>query len=515
MRSRLGLLGIVMRSWAIASLATGALAVATAADVRTDESRWPQFRGPGGLAAAPDGVGTGAGAGAKYPVDFGPASGVLWKTALPAGNSSPAVWGERIFLTAFDKSQKRLETICLERRSGKILWRQAAPPVGTVETSLHPANGPATPTPVCDRDRVYVYFGSYGLLAYDHDGKEQWKKPLPVPGTTFGSGSSPILAGDLLLLTCQGKGASLLAVRRETGATVWKKERPRFGAGYATPLLLGDRGTTEVVLVQPRGVVAYDLKEGAERWWVSGLFGGGIPSPALGDGLVFAVAHFPGGDPEDRMKFPVFDELVKQYDANKDGLLAQKEVPKDLVFYNRGSTNPDDNIVMDDMFDFIDKNKDGRLSREEWSGAQNAFAKRESAMIAIRPGGTGEIAKDQVAWKEQHALPEVPSPLYYQGRLYVVTNGGIASCYDARTGKMLYRHRLGTGGFFYASPVAGNGNLYASSYNGVVVVFKAGDQGEVLARNDLGERIVATPALVDGRLYVRTEGHLYAFGQTQ
>jgi outer membrane protein assembly factor BamB len=215
------------------------------------------------------------------------------------------------------------------------------------------------------------------------------------------------------------------------------------------------------------------------------------------------------------MKFPVFEELVKQYDANKDGLLGQKEVPKDLVFYNRGSTNPDDNIVMDDMFAFMDKNKDGRLSREEWSEAQNAFAKRESAMLAIRPGGTGEITKDQVAWKEQHALPEVPSPLYYQGRLYVVTNGGIASCYDAQTGKMLYRHRLGAGGFFYASPVAGSGNLYASSYNGVVVVFKAGDQGEVLAKNDLGERIVATPALVDGRIYVRTEGHLYAFGETR
>jgi outer membrane protein assembly factor BamB len=510
MGRRLGLLGIVTGALVTTSLAVGSLAVATAADVRTDEPRWPQFRGPGGLAAAADRAGTGA----KYPVDFGPASEVLWKTVLPAGNSSPAVWGDRIFLTAFDKSQKLLETLGLDRRTGKILWRRAAPPVGTIETSLHPANGPATPTAVCDRDRVYVYFGSYGLLAYDHDGKEQWKKPLPVPGTTFGSGSSPILAGDLLLLTCQGKGASLLAVRPQTGATVWKKERPRFGAGYATPLLLENRGTPEIVLVQPRGVVAYDLKDGTEQWWVSGLFGGGIPSPALGDGLVFAVAHFPGGDPEDRMRFPVFDELVKQFDADKDGLLTQKEVPKDLVFYNRGSTNPDDNIVMDDMFPFIDKNKDGRLSREEWIEAQQAFAKRESAMLAIRPGGTGEVAKDRVVWKEQHALPEVPSPLYYQGRLYVVTNGGIASCYDAQTGKMLYRRRLGAGGFFYASPVAANGNLYAASYNGVVVVFKAGDQGEVLARNDLGERIVATPALADGRIYVRTEGHLYAFGQT-
>jgi outer membrane protein assembly factor BamB len=477
---------------------------ALAAEPRADEPRWPQFRGSEGLAVASPGP--------TYPINFGPDAHVLWKTPLPAGNSSPAVWGERIYLTAFDSSKKLLETLCVERRTGAILWRRAAPTVAKMEASLHPANGPATPTPACDGNHVYVYFGSYGLIAYDLDGKQRWTKPLTMPQTAFGSGSSPILVGELLLLTCQGKDAGLLAVRPENGATVWKSDHPRFGAGYSTPLVRQDGPTTEIILVQPRGVVAYDLKNGAERWWVSGLFGGGIPSPTLGDGLVFAVAHFPGGDPEDRMKFPDFDELRKKYDANRDGLLGQKEVPNDLVFYNRGSRNPDDNIVMDDMFPFIDRNKDGRLSREEWDAAAQAFAKRESAMLAIRPRGKGELAKEQVAWKERHALPEVPSPLYYQGRLYVVTNGGIASCYDAQTGKIVYRRRLGSSGFFYASPVAGNGLVYAPSYNGVVTVFKAGDQFEVLALNNLGEQIVATPALVDGRIYVRTQGHLYAFG---
>ncbi len=489
-------------------LGTMSVLGAAAADDRIakpDELGWPQFRGPEGSAVASEGV--------TYPVQFSPTSHVVWKTALPGGNSCPSVWKDRIYLTAFDKEKKQLETISLDRATGKILWRRAAPTVAKIETSLHPANGPATPTPVCDDNHVYVYFGSYGLIAYDRNGQETWNKPLAFPGTTFGSGSSPILAGDLLLLTCQGKESGLLAMRRDTGATAWKAERPRFGAGYSTPLLHKSGQTTEVILVQPRGVVAYDLNNGAERWWVSGLFGGGIPSPAIGDGLVFAVAHFPGGDPEDRMKFPDFEELRKKYDTNKDGQLGQKEVPKDLIFYNRGSTNPDDNIVMDDMFPAIDKNRDDRLSREEWDAAAAAFAKRESAMIAIKPGGTGEVAKDQVAWKEQHALPEVPSPLYYQGRLYVVTNGGIASCYDAQTGKLIYRQRLGTSGFFYASLVAANGNIYASSFNGVVAVFKAGDKCQVLARNNLGEQIVATPALVDGRVYVRTEGHLYAFGE--
>jgi outer membrane protein assembly factor BamB len=468
------------------------------------EMNWSQFRGPDSSAIAPDGV--------NYPLHFGPKSNVLWSASVPSGNSSPIVWGDRIFLTAYDNAKQALETLCLERSTGRILWRKPSPPVAKVETSLHPTNGPATPTPVTDGELVYVYFGSYGLLAYDFDGNEKWKKPLPAPGTTFGSGSSPVVAGNRILLSCQGKEAGLLAIDRRTGATLWKSERPRFGASYATPALRQNGAQTEVILVQPRGVAAYDLADGKELWWVGGLFGGGIPSPAFGDGLVFAVAHFPGGDPEDHLKFPSFDELLKKYDANKDGELGEKEVPPTIIFYNRGSADPKDNIAMEDLFAAIDKNKDGKLSRQEWQEAEARFAKIESAMVAIRPGGKGDIGK-QVVWKEKRALPEVPSPLYYRGRLYVVTNGGLASCFDAKTGKLLYRQRLGASGFFYASPLAAEGRIYAASYNGMLVVFAAGDQCQVLARNNIGESIVATPALADGKLYVRTEGHIYAFAE--
>jgi outer membrane protein assembly factor BamB len=118
-----------------------------------------------------------------------------------------------------------------------------------------------------------------------------------------------------------------------------------------------------------------------------------------------------------------------------------------------------------------------------------------------------------VAWREKRAVPEVASPVAYRGRVYMVRDGGVVSCLDAATGKLLYRERLGPGGPYFASPVAGDGRVYAASGRGAVTVFAAGDEFRVLARNDLREPVCATPAIADGKLYVRTDKHLYAFGE--
>jgi outer membrane protein assembly factor BamB len=390
------------------------------------------------------------------------------------------------------------------------LWKKTLP-AAKFESSIHPANGPATPTPTTDGNRVYVYFGSFGLAAYNFEGKEEWRRPLPMPELMFATGSSPVLSGDLLILAYPGKPQAILAIDTSTGATVWKKEQPRFRLNYATPMIRENNGTREIVLVQASGVVAYDPKDGSERWWVGGLMGAGIPSPATGDGLIFVNAHFPGGDPDDPMKLPDFAELLKKFDSNKDGKLSDVELPKDYVLFNRGSTVAVDNITVEDLFSFIDKNRDGQIDKAEWEQAAVALAKRESSLVAIRPVGQKDIGKDQIVWKEKRNLPEVPSPLYYQGRLYLVKDGGMISCLDAKSGKLVYRKRLGATGIYYASPVAGGRRIYAASRDGVVVVVQADDKGEVLAKNDLGEAIVASPALVDGKLYIRTEGRLFAF----
>jgi outer membrane protein assembly factor BamB len=465
------------------------------------ESCWPQFRGSGGLGLAPEGM--------TLPVHFGPNKNVLWKTSLPRGISSPCIWGSRIFLTGYEAKEMKLETFCLNARDGRIVWRKTAP-AEKIEKWFH-ANSPATPTPATDGERVYVYFGSYGLLCYDMDGKEIWKKALPPVGNEFGSGTSPVVAGDVLLLGCQGKEPCLLGLNSHTGEVLWKKEKPIAGVGYSVPLIRQGEKGVEVVLPGSRGLQAFDVKTGTEHWQVTGLKGAAIPSPAAGDGLLFFVAHMTGGDPDDRIKLPSFDDLLKKFNANKEGMLDKNKIDLKMVIYDRGAKDPDDNITLGDFFDWADQNHDGKVDRKEWANLGVLISKFESALVAVRPEGQGDITKNGVLWRENRALPEVPSPLYYRERLYVIKDGGVVSCFEGATGKLLYRKRLGASGFYYASLVAGDGKIYAASTNGVVSVFQAGDKLRVLARNSLADAISATPAFADGRIYVRTDNALYAF----
>ena len=144
-------------------LSTGITLVSPPAE--SAEATWPQFRGPHGNGVANE---TGV------PVDIGPHSNVLWKTELPPGHSSPVILDDRIFLTAAHDEEKRLETLCLDRLSGDILWRQTAPTKRYFRG--HGTNSAASSSPAVDDTGVYVYFGSYGVVAYDFEGNERWKK---------------------------------------------------------------------------------------------------------------------------------------------------------------------------------------------------------------------------------------------------------------------------------------------------------------------------------------------------
>jgi outer membrane protein assembly factor BamB len=430
-------------SW-IALAATAMLSGFAAAEEKESKPWWPQFRGPNS-----SGLGDG-----KPPIAFGPEQGVLWKTPLGPGISSPIVWDGRIFLTEFDRAKKELATVCIDRSTGKMLWRRSVTP--TQIEKVHIISSPAAATPVTDGERVYVYFGSYGLVCYDIDGNPQWERRFPQAENPYGASASPILAGELLVLNHQGKEAYLLAVNRRDGRTVWKTDRSSFQFGWSTPVHWQHDGIDEIVVLggdfQPdQRLMAYNLADGAERWWVGGLPPCGKSTPVIGEGLVYFAAP----------------DIILETAAER--------------------RNPE--------------------------RAAQFYANNAARVMAVRPGGKGEVKQEQIAWTEKRGVPGVPSPLFYNGRLYTFQNGGIVTCRAAKTGELVYSGKLGAGGYYYASPVAADQKIYIASEEGVVVVLDAGEKLKILATNKLGGAILATPALADGAIYVRTDNHLYAFGK--
>jgi outer membrane protein assembly factor BamB len=351
---------------------------------------------------------------------------------------------------------------------------------------------------VTDGRRVYVYFGTFGLVCYDFAGREQWRVPLPVPVNQHGAGASPVIAGRLLVLACdQDVGSHLLALDRRTGRQVWRTERPAFRRSFSTPLLWPAKRPNLVILPGTLRLVAYHLRTGAEAWSLSGLPNEMVSSPAAGDGLVFVAGWTPGAGVA---RLPAFDALLAQGDRDRDGRLARDEAPSGPAQQH---------------FNYIDADKDHVILREEWDSMARIFALSSNVLLAARPDGQGEVTETHTAWTQTRGLPYVPSPLYYEGRVYLVKNGGLASCFEARTGRVLYQEeRVGALGDYYASPIAANGKVCLCSQAGVVTILKAGDTLEVLARNPLDEPVTATPAVSGDRLYVRTAKHLFAFGST-
>jgi outer membrane protein assembly factor BamB len=459
-------------SWALAHAAAASPAV------------WPQFRGPGGSGISPGG---------PWPTHFGPQSNLVWKVPVPSGHSSPCIWGERIFLTGFESN--RLVTLALDRRNGRLLWRRELEPVKLERGA--PLGSPATATPATDGQHLAVYFGSFGLACYSFEGAELWRKPLPPPITQHGPGTSPVLAGHRLILQCdQDMDSYLLAVDVRTGQTLWRTDRPGFRRGFSTPLPWPATAPELVVAAGTLRLIAYDLRQGTVRWWVRGLPNEMVASPIAGEDLIF-VAGWTHGAGVSRL--PSFTQLLQAGDRNADGQLSQAE-----------ATGP-----ARAHFGYIDADKDGLITRAEYEAIAAIFNASQNVCLAIRPGGQGDVTESMVVWKQTRGLPYVPTPLCYEGRVYLVKNGGLASCFDARTDQVHYlEERLGALGDYYASPVAGAGKLCAVSHQGVAVVFEAGDTLRVLARNPLGEQVLATPAIVDGTLYIRSKTSLWAFTES-
>jgi outer membrane protein assembly factor BamB len=450
---------------------------------------WPQFRGPGGSGIAEN---------QKPPVEIGPDKNVKWKIAVPSGQSSPIIVGDKIVITTFDDG--KLATMAINRADGSEAWDIEAPAT-KIESYFKAQGSPANSTCATDGKRIVSYFGSCGLFCYDLAGHELWRYEMPPAQTIagFGTGNSPVIVDGLVILDREEtKDPKIIAIDIATGEPKWGKKRESV-SGFSTPAVWETPGGKQIAVPGFKRMIGYNIANGNEVWHVDGMPSACCTTPVAADGNLFFAGWSPGDPQDQEFKMPTFDEILKQNDADNDGVVTKEEAQKtDLKNY----------------FDIQDANKDGKLTREEWDRLLKFSSASRNSAFALKPGASGD-ASGSVIWKQVKGLPYVSSAILYRGQYVMVKDPGIVTAYDAKTGEQLYQSRPVASGSYYASPVAANGNIYFISLaDGAVTVIEGGSKPpKVVAKNPpLGERTAATPAIADDTLYIRTDGHLYAFG---
>ena len=448
---------------------------------------WPQFRGPGA-----SGVSQSL---RPLPVRIGPEENVVWKQKLPPGHSSPAIHGGRLFLTGVDGEE--LVTMAVDCTTGEIVWKQPAPHV--TKEKIHTTGSLAQASPAADAEVVISFFGSSGLLAYSPDGRLLWSKKMGPFRNDFGAGSSPVIDGNHVVLVQDHDEESFIAVfDKLTGRELWRKERPEFLRNYATPVIWTVEGRRQVVVLATLRITAYDLESGDEVWTCGGVSRIINMTPVIGeDNTLYAACFSPGNDTDDRVVPLTIEQLFKA-DADGNGTIEEPEFP-DHPFRGR--------------FSQLDRNKDGHLTKAEYEVTSRPHIDGRNVVLAIAPGGRGDITTTHVRWEHLKQIPYCPSPLYYRRALLMVKNGGIMTVLDAATGTVQKQKRLRATADYYASPVAGDGKVYLLNVNGDLTVLAA-DTWDELHTASLDADGHATPAIADGRIFVRAGETLYCFGVT-
>ncbi len=467
-----------MRLMRLALLAFLLCAIAT--------GQWDRFRGPNGTGVSDSG---------GLPSEFGTQTTVVWRVTLAPGHSSPIISNGRIYLTMVEGDH--LYTTCLDARVGRLLWKKEAP--RPRREQLHSLNNAAAPTPAADGESVYVFFPDFGLLSYTNDGQERWRLAMGPFNNVYGIGASPILVDDVVVIVIdQDKKSFVAAVGKNDGKVRWQKPRPEALSGSSTPVIVERPGRPSLILAPGSfRMDVYSARDGEVEWWVRGLPSEMKAVPVvMGDLVYIAGFNTPENDAGKQLALPSWRELLLRDDSNKDGAIQKQEVSEERTkrYWN-----------------FIDTDATGAIEESEWN-LHLAVMAAQNGLYVFRMGSRGDETS-KLAWKYQRSAPQLPSPVVYRGVVYMLNDTGVLTTLDTSTGHMLAQRRLrGESSNYYASPVAGDGKIFIASHKGVIAVLKAGGQQELLAANALDEDIFATPAIANGRLYVRTVSALYCFG---
>lgn len=411
-----------------------------------DAPNWPQWRGP---------EGTGKTSATAVLTRWGPDQNVKWRAELPEpGNSTPVVWGDRIFLTQPLSDPKLRALICFDRRTGEELWRRGV--AYTEDEASHRTNPYCSASPVTDGQRVIAWFGSAGLVCWDFDGVELWRRDLGRQQHMWGYGSSPILHDDLCILNFgPGNREFLLAVDKATGETRWqvdalddaaerelsgpendgnandfrsdKRRRERLRGSWNTPIVVEVDGRAELVAALPRRVSGYDPSTGKRLWTCGGSGPLAYASPMESDGVIVAL----GG-------------------------------------YNGGS-------------------------------------------LAVRAGGQGDVTETHRLWHKPEHGGWLGTGVAHDGAIYVCDMGGVISCLDVRSGDELWKARSGGGGTWSSITQTADGLMFLLTKSGTTTVFRPDRQGfEKVAENDLNETTNTSVVVTGDDVIIRTDEALWS-----
>lgn len=412
-----------------------------------DADNWPSWRGPTGQGVSEE---------KDLPVKWGPTENVRWKTPLPfSGNSTPAIWGDRVFITqssdrtlwppqvprdfpkgtspgGYAVAEKR-SVLCFQRADGKLLWQRDT--IYKEKESTHGTNPFCSASPVTDGERVIASHGSAGLVCYDFEGKLLWQYGVGKLEHVWGNASSPILHDDLCIHWCgPGERQYLLALNKTTGQKVWETPElggdsgltgKRFLGSWSTPIIARVGGQDQLIFGVPFKLKGYDPKTGKELW-----------SAAVGGSYSYSS--------------PLYTDGIVIYGAN-----------------------------------------------------------------LIKLGGTGDITRAQL--KHRVGAMYISTAVIAGDYLYTYGNVGVPSCYEWKTGKELWKSQIEErpgGTDTWGSLVYAAGRIYITDKNGTTLVFAAGPKYELLAVSRLGnEPTNASIAVGNGDLLIRTHKHLWCIGE--